>query len=69
MIVTIITLLIYLCILALVIYLVLWVMEQIGLALPPQMVRIIWVIALLVAILFILQALPGLGVRVPSLTK
>jgi hypothetical protein len=66
---TIITLLIYICILALVIYLILWVLESIGVPLPAQVIRIIWVIVALVAILFIVQALPGLGVHMPTLGK
>jgi bacteriorhodopsin len=57
---TIITLLIYLCVLALVVYLIIWVLGEIGLALPPQVIKILWVIVALVAILFIVQALmPG----------
>lgn len=67
MVVTLITLLIYLCILCLVVFLVLYVLEQIGIALPPQVVRIIWVIVMLVAVLIIVQALPGFGVHVPGL--
>ena len=57
---TIITLLIYLCLLALAVYLIIWVLGEIGLTLPPQVIKILWVIVALVAILFIVQAvLPG----------
>ena len=55
---TVITLLIYLAALALVVWLVLWVVESvIGIALPPKVVQIIWVIVVLVALLLIYRAL------------
>jgi len=57
---TIIMLLIYLCIIALVVWLIIWVLGEIGLNLPAQVVRIIWVIAALVAILLIVNALTGM---------
>ena len=54
--------LIYICILALVVYLILWVIEMIGIPLPAQVVKIIWVIVALVAILIIVRVLlPQLG--------
>src|SRR5262245_33170002 len=57
---TVITLLIYLCVLALCVYLVIWVLGILGLALPDQVVKILWVIVALVAILLIVRAiLPG----------
>jgi hypothetical protein len=57
---TIITLLIYLCILALCVYLIIWVLGVIGLNLPDQVIKILWVIVALVAVLFIVRALlPG----------
>jgi hypothetical protein len=56
--------LIYLALFVLVIYVVLWVLEQLGIALPPQVIKIIWIIVALVALLIIVQAvLPGLGLR------
>jgi hypothetical protein len=67
MITTVITLLIYLCLLALVVFLIFWVLDSIGFPLPPQVKNIVIVICVLVAILFIVQSLPGLGVHVPSL--
>ena len=48
---SIIMLLIYICIVAIMAYLILWVLEQCGLALPPQVVKLIWVIAVLVILL------------------
>lgn len=60
---TVITLLIYICILALVVYLVLWVLESIGIALPPMVVKIIWIIVVLFVILLLFKALPGMGLN------
>lgn len=60
---TVITLLIYLCILALVVWLVLWVLEQIGIPIPAMVVKIIWIIVALVALLFLVRHLPGLGLK------
>lgn len=53
-----ISLLITLCLLALCVYLVIWVCGQIGLSLPAQVVKILWVIVVLVAILMIVRAMP-----------
>jgi hypothetical protein len=61
MITTIITLLIYLCLLALVMYLIIWVLGEIGLSLPAQVIKILWVIVALIALLLIVQALLGGG--------
>jgi hypothetical protein len=61
MITTIITLLIYLCLLALVMYLIIWVLGEIGLSLPAQVIKILWVIVALIALLLIVQALLGQG--------
>lgn len=60
---SVIMLLIYLCVFALVIYLVVWVLRDvIGLPIPPKVVQILWVIVALIAILFIVQQLvPGIG--------
>ena len=60
MLVPIITLLIYVCVFALVLYLVFWVLEMIGVPLPPMVVRIIWIIFALVVLLWVVQALPSL---------
>jgi len=60
MLASVIVLLIYICILALVVYLVLWVLESIGVPLPAMVIKIIWIIVALLAILFIVQSLPGL---------
>jgi hypothetical protein len=55
---SVILLLVYLCLLALCVWLVLWVLESIiGIALPPKVVQILWVIVALVAILLIYRSL------------
>lgn len=63
MIETVITALIYICLVVLVVYLVvLWVLEEAGLPLPPKVVRIFWVIVVLVEILILVRLLlPGLA--------
>src|SRR5882762_3385376 len=49
---TVITFLIYICVLALVIYLIIWVLtDVIGLPIPAKVIQILWVIVALVAIL------------------
>ena len=63
MIETVITLLIQICILALVVYLVLWVLSIVGIEVPAKVVQIIWVIVALVVILWLFRSLPGLGLH------
>lgn len=68
MIEAVIVLLIQLCLLALVVYLALWVLEKIGLHLPAQVIQILWVIVGLVAVLLILRViLPFLGIKMVGL--
>ena len=69
MIATVITFLIYLCILALVIYLVIWVVRDVlGVPIPPKVIQIIWVIVALIVILWLVQMVLGGGsFRVPHL--
>lgn len=59
--------LIYICVAALIIWLVLYVLNSVmGWAIPAKVVQIIWVIFALLAILWLLRALlPGLGVALP----
>ncbi len=63
MLTAVITFLIYICFLALAIYLILWVLtDVVGLAIPPKVIQILWVIVILVAILWLVQmVLPGVG--------
>lgn len=57
--------LIQLCVLVLVVYIVLWVLGNLGISLPAQVINIIWVIVGLIALLIILQrVLPSFGVRI-----
>jgi hypothetical protein len=53
-------LLIYLALLVGLVYLVLWTLTALGLSLPPMIVRVIWVIAVLIAILLLWRALSPL---------
>ena len=50
--------LIYICLLALVIYLIIWVLQTVaGLALPPKVIQIIWIIFALICILILVRLL------------
>lgn len=49
--------LIGLCLLVLAVFLILWVLAQIGIVIPAMVVKILWVIAALIAILLIVRAL------------
>lgn len=61
MIESIITLLIYACLLALVVYIVIWVLGVIGVAIPDKVLQIIWIIvALLILLAMARVLLPGL---------
>jgi hypothetical protein len=54
--------LIYIALLALVVYLVLWVTTDVlGLPLPPKVIQIIWVIVALVVILILVRLILGHG--------
>lgn len=67
MIESVIMMLIWLCVLAIAIYLVIWVLEQLGISIPPQVMKIIWVIVVLVVVLMLVKnVLPSLGVRLSS---
>lgn len=68
MIESVISLLIYVCILALVIYLVIFVVRDVlGVPIPPRVVQIIWVIVALIVVLMLLQAISA-GGRFPKVT-
>jgi hypothetical protein len=60
--------LIELCMIALAIYLILWVLQTVvGIALPAQVINIIWVIVALFAVLYLVtKVLPQMGIRVGS---
>ena len=62
MLASVITFLIYVCLLAIVIYLVIWVLRDIiGLPIPEKVVQLLWVIVALIAILFLVQMVMGGG--------
>ena len=67
MLASVITFLIYVCVLALVIYLVIWVLRDvIGLPIPAKVIQILWVIVALIVILLLGQmVLGGGGFRLP----
>ena len=60
MLAAVITFLIYICILAIVVYLVIWVLRDIvGLPIPDKVIQLLWVIVALIAILFLVQLVLG----------
>jgi hypothetical protein len=68
MIETVITLLIYICVIALVFYLVIWVLTNVvGVPIPGKVIQIVWVIFALIVILFLWRALSAGGLGLPSL--
>jgi hypothetical protein len=58
MIESVITLLIYICVLALVVYLVIWVLGAIGVPIPAMVLKIVWIIFALMCLLMVLRLLP-----------
>jgi hypothetical protein len=57
-----ITFLIYVCVLALVIYLIIWVLQDVlGVPIPPKVIQILWVIVALICILWLVQMVLGGG--------
>jgi hypothetical protein len=68
MLTSVIMMLIYVCVVALVFYLIIWVLRDVlGLPLPAKVIQILWVIFALIVILMLLQMFGGGGVRLPSL--
>jgi hypothetical protein len=70
MLASVITFLIYVCVLAIVVYLIIWVLRDVvGLPIPEKVVQLLWVIVALIAILFLVQLVLGGGnsFRLPSL--
>ena len=60
MLTTVITALIYICLFALVVYLVVWVLRDVvGLPIPAKVIQLIWVIVALIAILWLVQLVLG----------
>lgn len=54
---TIIMLLIYICLVVGVCYLVIWVLGQLGIALPDMVIKVFWIIVVLIVILLLYRAL------------
>jgi hypothetical protein len=73
MLASVITFLIYICILALIVYLVIWVLRDVvGLPIPEKVIQILWVIVALICILWLVQMVLGGGggsFHFPSLNK
>lgn len=64
-----ITLLIYVCIIALVIYVVFYVIEALGIPLPPMVKKIVFLIFALIVLLYILRLIvAGGGIALPVIT-
>jgi hypothetical protein len=57
--------LIYIAVAALVVWLIIWVLQSIGVPLPPQALKILWVIFGLICILLLLRLILPMGVRMP----
>jgi hypothetical protein len=56
--------LILICVVVLIVYIALWVLSTLGVPLPEQVVKVLWVIVALVCLLLILRfLLPALGVK------
>jgi hypothetical protein len=70
MLASVITFLIYICLLAIVVYLIVWVLRDIvGLPIPAKVIQLIWVIVALIAILFLVEmVMGGSGFHLPRLT-
>ena len=48
-------------ILCLVVYLAFWVLQQMGVPVPDIVVKAVWIIVLLIALIFLISALTGTG--------
>ncbi len=57
MLASVISLLIYIVIIALVFYLVIWVLGIVGIELPPKVIQLLWVIFALIVILMLVNLL------------
>lgn len=68
---SVIVLLIYLCILAILFYIVVWVLGTLGIVIPPRIVQILIVIAILIVILMVSRVIiPQIGsMGLPGVTS
>jgi len=72
MIASVITFLIYVCLLAIVIYLVIWVLRDVvGLPIPEKVIQLLWVIVALIVILWLVQMVlsGGGGLHLPNIAR
>lgn len=61
---TVILAMIWLVVLAIVVYIVIYVLGQIGVVIPPQIIKLLWLIVMLVALLMLVRLiLPATGLR------
>ena len=62
MLASVISFLIYVCLFAIVIYLVIWVLRDVvGLPIPAKVIQLLWVIVALIVILWLVQMVVGGG--------
>ena len=65
---SVISLLIAVCILALIVYIVLWVLvDVVGVPIPAKVIQILWVIVALIVILWLVQLVAGAGGSFPHI--
>lgn len=57
---TVIITLIWICVIVGVVFLAKWVLEQIGVAIPAQVMKIVWVVVVLICLLILWQAFGGM---------
>ena len=58
--------LVTICLIALCVFLVIWVLGAVGVVLPPMVVKINWIIVALIAVLFLVRKLrPYFGRYIP----
>jgi len=63
---SVILLLIYIAVVVGLVWLVIWVLEQLGVALPAPVVKVLWVIAVLIILLLLWRVVGhGLNLRLP----
>ena len=67
MLITILTLTLYLVLLAIVVYTVIWALGKIGVELPPRVVQLLWVAVVIIALIYIITYIvPGLHLPSPG---
>lgn len=64
---TILTLLLYIVLVAIVVYIIIYVLGAVGIAIPPKVMQLIWVAFALLVIIWLLSALFGGGMSLPTL--